>query len=677
MLPRVSPPRLVTSLIGCASLMLALACGRGDEPAPPSTPDEPRLAAKRQERPLPAFEGYTLEGERLSVSSLVGKRLLLFFFNPEVEEARPVAGAVGALAAIRDRYNFEIAGVAVGSNGDRARRFASDHGLDFPIIDDSSGRITSRLRLSSPVLLIGADPEGYMSFVSGSFPTDAPDAAHRIEQELRAQMRIPTENADADGNLLDRPQAPVFSTPLMDGGDFHLAEHRGKPIILVFFLHTCPHCHHALGFLKEVLPKIPEDKRPLLYGISVVDRPATVRSAMREAGLDYFPILRDPGEKLRSLYGAYSGVPDLIFIDAEGGIAFRTYGWRERDEALVRMTTHKLAGDKIPMLLARSGYTGNDVCGVCHELEARSWQYTSHASAYDTLVTHGVARDGECVSCHVVGFGQTGGFDMNAPLPHLEDVGCESCHGRGGPHLSPDFVRGGDYASVCETCHNAKHSLGFEYATFRPNISHTAIAALPAAERAALSGGGKPRDVLPTLADHVGSDACQSCHASEYTTWAASPHAHSIASLEAQGKAGDADCQPCHTTALGKTGGFPAGAPPADHADLARVGCESCHGPGGDHVAEGASKRGSIVSLGDKCDSCVILQICGSCHDHANDKDFEFSVQEHIDRQRHGTIEAGTGKPLAPAALLDDALRTGIAQALAAHPSAAAAAGLP
>ena len=41
----------------------------------------------------------------------------------------------------------------------------------------------------------------------------------------------------------------------------------------------------------------------------------------------------------------------------------------------------------------------------------------------------------------------------------------------------------------------------------------------------------------------------------------------------------------------------------------------------------------------------MILQICGGCHDDANDPGFEFEVQAKIDRLRHGTIEAGTGKP--------------------------------
>ena len=70
-----------------------------------------------------------------------------------------------------------------------------------------------------------------------------------------------------------------------------------------------------------------------------------------------------------------------------------------------------------------------------------------------------------------------------------------------------------------------------------------------------VAAGAKPRDVLPTQAPHVGSDACQSCHAAEFAIWEASPHAKAMASLESRGEAENADCQKCHTTGLGKAGG--------------------------------------------------------------------------------------------------------------------------
>jgi hypothetical protein len=287
--------------------------------------------------------------------------------------------------------------------------------------------------------------------------------------------------------------------------------------------------------------------------------------------------------------------------------------------------------------------------------EHETWEFTAHASAYDTLVRHGSASDPACVKCHVVGFGQKGGFEIANPTPQLENVGCETCHGRGGPHLSPAFAKRTSYESTCVGCHDSTHSLGFEYASFEPRISHAAnehILSLPPAEqrRILAERGAVRKDILPTAAAYVGSDACRSCHEAEYATWSKGPHAKALAALASKGKQDDQSCLTCHTTAYGRKGGFPRGAPPAGHPDLARVGCESCHGPGGRHVGKDAPRRGTIVSLGDKCDSCVVLQICGSCHDEANDPGFEFEVQAKIDRIRHGTIEAGTGRPLKPAA---------------------------
>ena len=47
--------------------------------------------------------------------------------------------------------------------------------------------------------------------------------------------------------------------------------------------------------------------------------------------------------------------------------------------------------------------------------------------------------------------------------------------------------------------------------------------------------------------------------------------------------------------------------------------------------------------MSDKCDSCVILQICGSCHDDANDPGFEFELEEKLERIRHGSVRAHPG----------------------------------
>ena len=199
------------------------------------------------------------------------------------------------------------------------------------------------------------------------------------------------------------------------------------------------------------------------------------------------------------------------------------------------------------------------------------------------------------------------------------------------------------------SCHNPTHSLGFAYATFLPQVSHAAnlhLTKLSVAEKQKLlEARGLPRkDILTSSAAYVGSDACKSCHSAEYETWVIGPHAAAHATLEAQGAAQNDTCLQCHTTGFGR-GGFSRAAASAGD-DLARVGCESCHGPGSEHVGPDAKRVGTIVSLTDKCDSCVILQICGSCHDEANDPGFEFNIEAKIEAQRHGTIEPAASRGL-------------------------------
>jgi len=661
------------TLAPALALAIALAC-RQEPDAPAAEPaaaaatvaaasaaaPAAKPAAKRQERPLPALNGWTLDDQRFDVSTLLGKRLLLFFFNPEVRDSQVVARAIRAIAPLAGKHNFQIFGVATGSNRARAAEFAKQAGLDFPIVDDSSAAIAQKLGLRVPVALLGADAEGYITFGLGQFAADEPEADIALESQLREAMRLPARDSSVDPMLGELPLAPGFRAPLLDGGQsFDLAAHRGKAVVLIFFLHTCPHCHELLGYLKENLAKLPEGQRPTLVGVEISGRSESVRAQLATDDLDFFPVVFDPDMKIRSAYGVFAGVPDTFLIDGEGRIHQRLRGFvPDKDGPILRMRIAKLSGAPVPMLLRTQGYSGSEACGVCHDSQHETWTFTQHATAFSTLVTHGADNDPECIGCHVVGWGQPGGFTSARETPELENVGCENCHGRGGPHLSPDFIQAGNYEPACVTCHDPKHSLGFQYATFLPRVSHAANLAntkLPLAEKQKLlaSRGAPRKDLLPTNATTVGSAACKSCHPAEFEAWSRSAHARAVKTLEAKHKQTDPDCLRCHTTAYGRPGGFPEKGLVAQHADLAAVGCESCHGPGGDHVAPDAQKIGTIVSLGDKCDSCVILQICGACHDDANDPGFEFEVKRKIETQRHGTIEPGTGKPKAKAANLE------------------------
>ncbi|MYC77760.1 hypothetical protein F4X10_18500 [Candidatus Poribacteria bacterium] len=114
----------------------------------------------------------------------------------------------------------------------------------------------------------------------------------------------------------------------------------------------------------------------------------------------------------------------------------------------------------------RSGYVGSQACATCHRKEFDQWAHTSHATAFNTLLTVGKQFYPECVSCHVTGFRYETGYQIGKEeKEHLADVGCETCHGPGKQHITTPLttnIRGEVKNQVCLECHTPSHSPGFD-----------------------------------------------------------------------------------------------------------------------------------------------------------------------------------------------------------------------
>ena len=115
---------------------------------------------------------------------------------------------------------------------------------------------------------------------------------------------------------------------------------------------------------------------------------------------------------------------------------------------------------------ALSGYVGSQACATCHRKEFDQWSHTSHATAFNTLLTVGKQFYSECVSCHVTGFRYETGYQIgNEEKEHLAEVGCETCHGPGKQHITTPLItniRGEVKNQVCLECHTPSHSPGFD-----------------------------------------------------------------------------------------------------------------------------------------------------------------------------------------------------------------------
>lgn len=97
---------------------------------------------------------------------------------------------------------------------------------------------------------------------------------------------------------------------------------------------------------------------------------------------------------------------------------------------------------------------------------------------------------------------------------------------------------------------------------------------------------GNDGDRVPGVkssATYVGSQSCAACHAQSFAQWSKSKHAHAFQSLVRRESDADPACISCHVTGFGETSGYLR---TTKLAALENVGCESCHGPASDHVAE-------------------------------------------------------------------------------------------
>lgn len=112
-------------------------------------------------------------------------------------------------------------------------------------------------------------------------------------------------------------------------------------------------------------------------------------------------------------------------------------------------------------------YVGYTACADCHPDIVEGWKTTAHARAFNDLKTQGEEKQTNpgCFRCHVVGYGEDGGYIDMELTPELKDVQCEACHGPGKTHtetIDPAALsRAGE--DVCRKCHTEGQDKDFDF----------------------------------------------------------------------------------------------------------------------------------------------------------------------------------------------------------------------
>jgi peroxiredoxin len=138
-----------------------------------------------------------------------------------------------------------------------------------------------------------------------------------------ASQAIPAATAPADVGKL----APDFTVKDVDGHDVHLADYRGKVVVLEWFNPKCPFVNlaHTKGSLKGTAARHAangvvwlgiDSSAPGKQGYE----PEEIREGVQRFGLTH-PILRDEAGLVGRAYGA-TNTPHLFVIDKSGTLVY-------------------------------------------------------------------------------------------------------------------------------------------------------------------------------------------------------------------------------------------------------------------------------------------------------------------------------------------------------------------
>jgi len=589
--------------------------------------------------PFPEGEFRTSSGNLLNLDHLKGEKVLFFLFALDGAYDEKVGEVVEIISRKRAKVDLHIIGVnySPGKMDKELRNFLDRMKFSFPVILDPGGDLVGRLEVKYTTDLIYFNREGhYVDRISGFTKPELPNPGQYFQRKLEELVGIKTlPETEPQWGIF--PEAPGFTFTTIGGEKRSLEQLRGKVVILAFFSPSCSECLEEIDHLKNLYDGLHHHGLEVIL-VSTIDAPEQLQPLIDFKQIAPFHVTTDKNFNIRTLYNHLGDLPESYIIDRDGKIRFHHRAFKRVERRFLGMEVRQLLGIENELRFYRKQYGTAEMCRICHEREYFQWKYTRHAVAFDTLLTAGKEHDTECLPCHVLACGKTGGFDLDKPIfsARLEGVQCETCHGYGGPHRTVEQPQNPEaYKAICLECHTGKFSPNFDFHKAMAEVDHRnaeALFTMSEEERTQYFGKRKSiqEELLAPKSSYIGANACKRCHEEEYASWVKTPHAHAFKSLADKKEMENTACINCHVTGYGLPGGYA----PEKPKRLKHVQCEACHGPALDHVkADDFHKKSTIIGLGDKCDECGVEQICLRCHDVANDPGFD--ITKKLDLVRH------------------------------------------
>lgn len=134
---------------------------------------------------------------------------------------------------------------------------------------------------------------------------------------------MPKNSLSSKPSAAAKEPAPDFTLSAINGRDFHLGDHKGKPILINFFASWCLPCREEMPVIEKIVREY-GPKGVVFLGVAVDDTEEKMKDFIAKYGVT-FPVGLDKTAAIQKSFDLY-GIPTTYFINRQGIISYTHAG---------------------------------------------------------------------------------------------------------------------------------------------------------------------------------------------------------------------------------------------------------------------------------------------------------------------------------------------------------------